>query len=91
MLYAIYELDEKLQGNLRKAPKLTNKVTHPGNNKQDVSLALATFDETTSTAIKSYYPNRSHAANVLKLFLEVFVICNSKQQFYTSNILGNAK
>ena len=58
MFYDIYELDEKLQGNLRKAPKLTYKATHPGNNKQDVSLALAIFDETTSAAIRSYYPNR---------------------------------
>ena len=53
MFYYIYELDEKLQGNLRKVPKLTYKATHPGNNKQDVSLALAIFDEITSAAIRS--------------------------------------
>ena len=90
MFYDIYELDEKLQGNLRKAPKLTYKATHPGNNKQDVSLALAIFDETTSAAIRSYYPNRLDAANFLNLFHKVLVICNSKQQFHTSNMLGNA-
>ena len=53
MFYDIYELDEKLRGNLRKAPKLTYN-THPRNNKEDVSLAFSIFDETTSVAIKSY-------------------------------------
>ena len=79
MFYDICELDEKLQGNLHKAPKLTYKATHPGNNKQDVSLALAIFDETISAVIKSCYPNRLDAANVLNLFHKVFVTCNSKQ------------
>ena len=58
--------------------------------KQGVSLALAIFGETTSAAIKHYYPNRLDAANFLNLLDEVFVICNSKQQFHTSNMLGNA-
>ena len=88
-VYDIYELDEKLQGNLRKAPKLIYKVIHPRNVKQDVSLALAIFDETILAAIKSCYPNRLDAANFLNIFHKLFVICNSKQQFHTSNMLGN--
>ena len=36
-----YEKDEKLPSNLRKAPKTSAKVIHPGNNKQSVPLALA--------------------------------------------------
>ena len=56
MFYDVYEKDEVLQSNLRKAYKLTYQAVHPANNKQDVPLALAIFDETTSTAIKSYFP-----------------------------------
>ena len=58
MSYDVYEMDEKLQGNLRKAPKLTYKATHPGNYKQDLSVASAIFDETTTDAIKSFYKNK---------------------------------
>lgn len=35
--------------NLKKAPKLTYTATHPRNNKQNVSLVLAVFDETISS------------------------------------------
>ena len=62
----LYERDELLQGNLRKAPKLTYKAAHPGNNKQYVLLAFAVFDETTSAAIRSYFPDREDAANFFK-------------------------
>ena len=34
--------------NLKKVPKLKYPATHSGNNKQNVSLALAVFDEATS-------------------------------------------
>ena len=57
-----------MDANLKKAPKLTLKVLHPGNCKQNVSLALAVFDETTSAAIQSYFPEHSSAAGFLKLF-----------------------
>ena len=63
MLHQLYERDELLQGNLRKAPQLTYKATHPGNNKQDVPLALAVFDETTSAAIRSYFADMEDAAS----------------------------
>ena len=33
LLYDVPEKDQKLDANLRKAPKLTNKVLHPGKNK----------------------------------------------------------
>ena len=89
MLYQLYERDELLQGNLRKAPKLTYKATHPGNNKQDVPLALAVFDETTSAAIRSYFPDREDAASFLNLIHKVFVIFNSKGRFNSPNKLGN--
>ena len=57
MFYEIYEKDELLEGNLRKAPKLTFRAIHPGNNNQDVLLVLTIFDETTLTVIKGYFPD----------------------------------
>ena len=62
MFYDVYKSDEKLQGILHKAPKLTYKATHSGNNKQDFLLTLAIFDETTAATIKSYYINRLNSA-----------------------------
>jgi len=36
LLNDVYDRDQKLEGNLRKAPKLTYGTLHPGNNKQNV-------------------------------------------------------
>ena len=86
----LYEKDLELEGNLKKAQKITFQVTHPGNNKQSVSHAFAIFHETTSAAILSYNPARVGAASVLQLFNKLFLVCNSKQQYHSSNKLGNA-
>ena len=83
-------MDEKLQSNLRKAPKLSARALHPGNNKQSVPLVLAIFHETTSAAITSYFPQCNGACNFLKLINAWWVISNSKSQFNTNNLLGNA-
>ena len=40
MLYKIYKKSIHIGANLKKAPKLTYTTTHPGSNKQNVSLAL---------------------------------------------------
>ena len=53
---------------MRKASKLTTKLLHPGNCKQDVPNALAIFDETTIAAVKSYVPEKASAAASLTLF-----------------------
>ena len=87
----MHERDENLPAHLRKAPKITYQMTHPGNNKQSVPLALEISQESTTAAIKSYFPNRLDAANSLTIFYNVFVNCNSKQCFNTSNQLGNAE
>ena len=50
LLHYVFDEDEKVQANLRKASKLTYKVLHPGD-KQSVPMALAIFDPTTSAAI----------------------------------------
>ena len=90
MFHNLYEKDLELEANLKKAHKITFQVTHPGNNKQNVSHALAIFHETTSAAILSYYPARVDAASFLQLFNKLFLVCNSKQQYHSSNKLGNA-
>ena len=40
MLHDVFERDAQLDGNLKKAPKLTLKVLHPVSNKQKVLLSL---------------------------------------------------
>ena len=89
-MYKVYEKDETLSGNFRKAHKLTYIAIHPGNNKQSVSLSLAIFDETTSAAIRSYFLERNDAASFLNLFYKLFVICNSKQRYNEANRLVDA-
>ena len=83
----IQEKDKKLGENLKKEPKLTYSAVHPGNNKQNVTLALATFYGTTAAAMKNYFPDRLGAANVLSLFQKLFVNCSSKSQFNSSDRL----
>ena len=61
----VFESDANLHANLRKAPKLTTKVLHPGNCKQNVPNALAIFDETTIAAAKSYFPEKASTAAFL--------------------------
>ena len=63
-LHKIFEKDSKLKGNLKKAPKLTYEVLHPGNKKQSVPLALSIFDETTIAACRSYFPEREDMAYI---------------------------
>ena len=75
---------------MRKAPKLTTKVLHPGNCKQNVPNALAIFDETTIAAVKSYFPEKASAPVNLTLCSKWWVLSNSKARYSTANYLGNA-
>ena len=90
LLHDVYEKDMNLQSNLRKAPKMSARVLHPGSNKQSVPLALAIFHETTSAAITSYFPNCKDASDFLKVFNTWWIITNSKSKFNTNNRIGNA-
>ena len=81
LLHSVFDEDEKLQANLRKANKLTYKVLHPRDNKQSVPLALAIFDLTTSFTIESYFPESNAAAQFLHLINLWWTINNRKQQF----------
>lgn len=62
MFYEILQRDEKLIGNLRKATKLIYFAVHPGKNKQNITLPLAIFHETTTAAMKSCFPDQIDAA-----------------------------
>ena len=70
---------------MRKPPKLSYLALHPGNNKENVPLAL----ETTITAARSYFPNWRDVASFLEIFSTWWTILNSKQRF-SPNILKNA-
>ena len=89
LFYELYENDLKLQANLKRAHKITYRVGHPGNNKQNVSLTWL-YSTKQHAAILSYFPKQIDAASFLQLFNKLFLICNSKQQFHTSKKLGNA-
>ena len=80
----------KLDEHLRKAPKLSGKVLHPGKFMQNVKIALSIFRETTIAAIKSYFPSYQDGASFLHLFHVWWTISNSKDQFSFTNRLGSA-
>ena len=85
----LHSKDEQLQGNLRKAPKITYQSLHPGNRKQNVSLALSISDETTIASFKSCFPERKDISGFLTIFQNLWTVSNSKQQF-SPNKLSNA-
>ena len=90
LLHDVYDRDQQLDGYLRKAPKLSYKSLHPGDNKQSVPLALNVFDRTTAIGIKEYFPDSDDASEFIKLINIWWTISNSKQQFNTNYRLGNA-
>ena len=63
LFHEIHEKDAKLQAHLKAAQKLTSTVLHPGNCKQNVPVALAIFDPSTSSAIKYYFPEKTTPPN----------------------------
>ena len=88
-LFHVFEKYSLLEATLRKAPKITHQVLHPGNCKQNVPVALAIFHESTSAAVTSYFPEKKNEAEFLKLFNTWWIISNSKVQF-SNHILGQA-
>ena len=75
---------------MRKAPKLNSKTLHPGNNKQNIPLALNIFHETTAAGILSYLSAETAASGFLKLINSWWTISNSKTSNDTHNRLENA-
>ena len=90
IFHDVFERDAKLHASLRKAQKLTTKVLHHGNCKQNVPNALAMFDGTTIAPVKSYFLEKASAAAFLTLFSKWWVLSNSKARYSTANYLGNA-
>ena len=88
-LHKVYDFDSKLPANLKKAHKLSYSALHPGNNKQNVKLALAIFDEATIAAIRSYFPDRTDFAGFLELWQKWWTIVNS-DSLYHKNKLAHA-
>ena len=82
----IFEKDSLLESNLRKVPKMTHKVLHPGNCKQNVPVVVAVFHK--SAAITSNFHKKKNS-EFLELFNTWRIICNSKFQF-SNHILGHA-
>ena len=85
----VHEKDALLEEHLRKAPKLTTKVLHPGNCKQKVPTALEIFHETTAAGIQSYFPDAKNTVEFLKFFSKWWVISNSKTALITNSYLVN--
>ena len=54
----VFERDANLHVNLRNAPKLTTKILHPGNYKQNAANALAISGKTTIADVKLYFPKK---------------------------------
>ena len=90
LLHDVYDRDQLLDAYLRKAPMLSYKSLHPGDNKQNVQLALNVFDRTTAVGITEYFPNSKDASEFVKLINIWWTISNSKQEFNTNYRLGNA-
>ena len=84
-LHRVFDYDSGLGGYLRKAPKLSYRALHPGNNKQSVPLALAIFHESTIAGVRSYFPDRNDMSNFLDLILTWWTIVNGTN--YTANWL----
>ena len=87
--HSIYEKDKSLSSHLRKAPKILYQTLHPGNNKQNVPLAIAIFHETTIAAAQSYFPDRRDMNGFLSIFNFWWNISNSKMRF-SPNPLSSA-
>ena len=89
IFHRIHEKDTAIECHMRKAPKITYNVLHPGNNKQSVPLVLAIFDLTTIAAIRQYFPEDIIASSFLYLVYNWWLLVNAKERFHP-NIVGNA-
>ena len=89
IFHHIHEKDTAIECHMRKAPKVTYNVLHPGNNKQSVPLALAIFDLTAIAAIRQYFPEDITASSFLSLVYNWWLLVNAKERFHP-NIVGNA-
>ena len=71
---------------MRKAPKLTYRALHPGNNKQYVNLALGIFHESSIAGVQSYLPERKDMSGFLKLISLWWTVINSGSRFHSNKL-----
>ena len=84
IFHDIHERDQSsINTYLRKAPRISCKTLHPGDNKQNIQYALNIFHEKTSAANTSYFPANKSAPAFLNLIYMWWTIMNSKQRFNT--------
>ena len=88
VFHRIHERDLEMQCHLRKAPKISKQVLHPGNNKQSVRHALAIFDPTIA-AIRQFFPEEITSPSFLNLIYNWWLVVNAKERFHPI-IVGNA-
>ena len=88
-LHQVHTRDLTLNSHLKKAPKLSYSVLLPGNNKQSVPLALAVFEPTTTSAIRSYFPEEYTTIAFLEHIHAWWLVVNAKERFHPTRI-GNA-
>ena len=58
LFHDVFEKNNLLDANLRKAQKITHKALKLGNCKQNISVVLAIFHESTSAALHAKFLNR---------------------------------
>ena len=66
------------------------QALHPDSCKQNVRAALASFDETTSAALLSYFLARKDASQFLQQINTWWTISNSKKRYHIKNKISNA-
>ena len=88
--HRVHEKDLAIECHVKKAPKISYQVLHPGNNKQSVPLALAIFDLSTISAISQYFPEEKTTYTFLNLIYTWWLVVNSKERFHPI-IVGNAQ
>ena len=74
----VHEKDLAVECHVKKAPKISYQILHPGNNKQSVPLALAIFDLSTISAISQYFPEEKTTYTFLNLIYTWWLVVNSK-------------
>ena len=88
--HRVHEKDLAIECHVKKAPKISYQVLHPGNNKQSVPLALAISDLSTISAISQYFPEEKTTYTFLNLIYTWWLVVNSKERFHPI-IVGNAQ
>ena len=84
--HRLHEKDMHLNAHLKKVPKVTYQVLHPGNNKQSVPLALAIFGRTTFSAMRNYFPEDTTTPSFLEYVHNWWLIVNSKEQYHPDTV-----